>query len=341
MRIVVTGAGLVGCHAARELADAGHQVLLLDAMPQADYLSAVAGPRAELSRRDITDVDPLTDDLRQWRAEAVLHTAALIGRKAEANPYLAYWVNTSGTAAVAEAARRTGITRLVHVSSLAVYDWAAASAASAASAAGAGAIKETAPTGPQTVYGASKLAAEAVVTGYAGNGYFRAAILRLAGVLGPGLYRGGSQIGRALHHAVAVARDGGEAVIGPSLEGHEYLYAADAGRAARLALDALDQAAEGVRVYNIGTGRLHLAGDIAAAIRAALPGAHVSARPGPPPPFRPLDLTRARRELGFRPRWDLRQAIAALARFSVAGGADGADGFPSDDAAISMGGAQR
>jgi dTDP-4-dehydrorhamnose reductase len=79
-----------------------------------------------VARRDVTDVDPLAEDLREWHAEAVLHTAALVGQKAETNPYLAYWVNTGGTAAVAEAVRRAGVSRLVHISSLAVYDWDAA-----------------------------------------------------------------------------------------------------------------------------------------------------------------------------------------------------------------------
>jgi nucleoside-diphosphate-sugar epimerase len=96
---------------------------------------------------------------------------------------------------------------------------------------------------------------------------------------------------------------------------HEYLYAADAARAARLALDALNRAGRDVRVYNIGTCRLHLAEDIAAAIRAAVPRADVATRPGPPSAFPPLDLTRARRELGFRPLWDIRQGVVALASF--------------------------
>ena len=314
MRAVVTGAGLVGCHAARELIDAGHEVLLLDARPEPDYLSAVVGSQPELARRDVTDVEGLTADLRAWRAEAILHTAALIGQKADANPFLAYWVNTGGTAAVAEAARRAGVTRLVQISSLAVYDW------DEVLARGAGSVPETGPTSARTVYGGSKLAAEAIVTGYAAEGYFRAAILRLAGVFGPGLYSAGSVVGLTLQRVVAAIRDGRKAVIGPALEGHEYLYATDAGRAARLTLDALDRTAEDVRVYNIGTGRLHLAGDIAAAIQAAVPGANVEARPGPPPAFLPVDVTRARRELGFQPLRDIEQGITALSDFLALNG---------------------
>jgi UDP-glucose 4-epimerase len=321
MRTVVTGAGLVGCHTARELTDAGHQVLLLDARPEPGYLAAVAGPQPELARRDVTDVDRLTEDLRAWRAEAIVHTAALVGPKADANPFLAYWVNTGGTAAVAEAARRAGVTRLVHISSLAVYDW------DALPTGGARSVPETGPTSARTVYGGSKLAAEVVVTGYAAQGCFRATILRLAGVFGPGLYSGGSLLGSTLQRLVAAARQGQRAVVGRVLEGHEYLYAADAGRAARLALDALDRTStQDARVYNIGTGRMHLAGDIAAAIQASVPGATVVPRPGPAPAGLPLDVTRARRELGFQPQWDIRLGVAALAGFLLLNGSifDGA-----------------
>lgn len=309
MRTVVTGAGLVGCHAAKELTSAGHQVLLLDARPGPRYVSAVAGPQAELARRDVTDVDHLTEDLRTWRADAILHTAALVGPKADANPFLAYWVNTGGTTAVAEAARRAGVKRLVHISTLAVYDW------DTVLESGTRSVPETGPTSARTVYGGSKLAAEAVVTGYAGEGWIRAAILRLAGVFGPGLYAGGSLVGRTLQHAVAAVTQGREAVIGPASAGHEYLYAADAGRAARLALEALDQATEDARVYNIGTGRLHTAADVAAAIQVAVPGAKAIARSGPRPPFLPVDVTRARHELGFQPLWDLERGVKALASF--------------------------
>jgi UDP-glucose 4-epimerase len=331
LRTVVTGAGLVGCHAARELTGAGHQVLLLDVRPEPGYLSVVAGPQAELARRDITDVDRLTEDLRAWRAEAIVHTAALVGPKADAHPFLAYWVNTGGTTAVAEAARRAGVTRLVHVSTLAVYDWDAVLASGAVS------VPETAPTSARTVYGGSKLAAEAVVTSYAGGGWFRAAILRLAGVFGPGFYLGGSQVGRTLQRAVAQARRGQEVVIGPALAGHEYLYAADAGRAARLAFHALDQARDDACVYNIGTGRLYMAADVAAAIQAAVPGSKVTPGPGPRPPFRPVDVTRAHRELGFEPVWDLERGIAALASFQDKHGSD-SHGAPTGLVSVDGGG---
>ena len=91
----------------------------------------------------------------------------------------------------------------------------------------------------------------------------------------------------------------------------EWLYSKDAAAAALLALHAKGLES---RVFNIGTGRMVSAEDVAAAVSRIVPGARIRIDPphagAPAPEMRgPLDLTRARAELGYAPQYDLEAAI--------------------------------
>lgn len=301
LRVLVTGAGLVGCHTAAELVAAGHRVTLLDLRPQRDYVAEVAGASVEVVTGGVGDVHGLYELLRSTGAQAVVHSAALVGRKAEANPYLAFVVNAGGTAAVAEACRREGVRRLVHCSSLAVYDWAAA--------AGLARVPESVPSGPATAYGASKVAAETVVRAYGHRGWLDPVILRLAGTYGRGHFRGGSQLGAAVDAALRRCLAGQPAVLTGALAPCEYLYARDAGRAARL---AVEYRGGGVTLCNVGSGAVATPRQLAAALRQVVPGAEVEAGPDDTPVL-PLDGTHAAAVLGYEPAYDLVAGLTDLA----------------------------
>jgi UDP-glucose 4-epimerase len=296
VRVLVTGAGLLGAHTAAELAGAGHPVALVDLRPDPRYLACVLSPVPPVFQLDVRDLSGLQDLLRQHRADAVVHTAGLLGVKANRNPYLAFHVNGGSCAAVAEAARRVGVPRLVQLSSLAVYDWPAVRETST--------VDESFPTAPRTPYAASKLAGELAVRCYAASGWLDVTVLRLAGVYGPGLFGGGALLGGLLQQVVARAVGGRPVTVPVRLSGHEYLHAADAAAAVRL---FLEQGCSGV--YNVGTGRVHSADEVASAVRQAVPGASVRAAAGPPDLPPPLALRRVRRDL---PDWHCRTLDAGV-----------------------------
>ena len=59
MNVLITGAGLAGCHSARALAERGHQVMLFDVAPNVEYVRSVAGdlPVHQGVSRNLRDFD--------------------------------------------------------------------------------------------------------------------------------------------------------------------------------------------------------------------------------------------------------------------------------------------
>lgn len=302
MRVLITGAGLLGGHVAAELTTIGHSVAMLDVMPDDRYLRwLTGGSDVRVERGDARDPGVVAAALRRHRAQAVVHTAALLGRKAAANPYLAFQVNAGATAAVAEAARLAKVPRMVHVSSLAVYDWPNATEHPT--------VDESFPTAARTPYSASKLAGEVAVDCYAASGWLEVCVLRLAGVYGPGRHRGGAVFGGLLQQVIRRAQGGEPVTVPARLDGHEYLYVPDAARALRLVLEH-----DLTGVYNVGTGRTYSAAEVAEGLRRAVPGASVDVAVDRPAPPGHLDVARIRRAL---PEWSctgLDAGLAALAR---------------------------
>ncbi|HLH24340.1 MAG TPA: NAD(P)-dependent oxidoreductase [Chloroflexota bacterium] len=302
MRVLITGAGLIGCHAARELVARGDQVTLFDLTPREDYVARVVGGDVRLVRGDTRELPAVLEAVQAAQPECVVHTAGLIGGNAQQVPYRGFQVNIGGTINVAEAVRLGGVRRLVHASTQGVNDLSQPQTAP---------LTEEFPVGGDAVYAASKVACEQVLKAYAAAYGFELALLRFAGVYGYGHYTGGSGIGQGMHALLQAALEGRPAPIGAGIpESNEMIYAKDAGRGVAAAVHA---ARLPHQVYNIGTGVLATPDTIMQALQRVIPGATAS-RSGPPRPDRharqqPFDLTRARAELGYEPQFDLEAGI--------------------------------
>ena len=111
--VLVTGsAGFVGEAVVRELLSRGRTVVAFDLQP----LDAVPGVTAVAG--DVRDLDALISLIRQHAVESVIHLAARIGVLSDAEPHISTLVNVVGTSNVLEAARLTGIHRVVLASSI-------------------------------------------------------------------------------------------------------------------------------------------------------------------------------------------------------------------------------
>lgn len=298
MRLLVTGAGTVGTAVARAAAAEGLPTLLVD-------VREVSGP-FPTARCDVTDTAALLGVFRDWRPDAVVHTAGVIGRRVSTAPTLAVGVNVTGAVSVLDCARRCAVGRAVLTSSLSVYDWSERGVAGAADA-----VAEERAGRPRTLYGASKLAAETVARSLAEAGGPTVTALRLAGVYGAGGGVAGAVLSTTLHGVVRRLLAGEHVTLPPVLGCVEYLAAADAARAVLLALRAPHGADAPWRALNVGAGRVHTGAELAAALREVVPGAEVTAGP-PAAAVPPLDLTAAREVLGYEPSVGLAEGLAEL-----------------------------
>lgn len=98
MNILITGAGLIGAHAARHAIDAGEQVVLFDLSPNREYIQTIVGKDgAEIVAADMRDLPALLSALQRYNIDTVAHTAGLIGSRVQENSYTGATNNILGT----------------------------------------------------------------------------------------------------------------------------------------------------------------------------------------------------------------------------------------------------
>ena len=121
MNILITGAGLIGSHAARHMVDAGHKVVLFDLSPNRDYLAKVVGKdRADIVAANMLDLPALLTALEKFNVDTMVHTAGLIGGHVQENSYTGATNNILGTINILESARLRKLRRVVYVSTFGV-----------------------------------------------------------------------------------------------------------------------------------------------------------------------------------------------------------------------------
>lgn len=310
MNILITGAGLIGCHAARRLVDGGHRVVLLDSSPDPDYIRSVVGANNEptVISADVRDLPGLIRALREHEIDTVVHTAGLIGSNVSAQPFTGFDVNVQGSVHVAEAVSLLKLRRLVYLSTFGAYDWDAPAS---------GPIGEEFPLRGSGPYAATKAATEQLLGAWSGLYGFELIVLRPSGVFGRGHYRGGSTVGIVMNDLVLGALRGRPVRVPENKLGvNEYVYVKDVAQAVEKACLVPTVAS---RAFNVGTGILWSAEEIADKLSGIADGTKVTLVPAGPGDKvtrrnQPLDLSRSRAELGYEPAFSLEAALADYVR---------------------------
>jgi UDP-glucose 4-epimerase len=166
MRVLVAGgAGYVGSHMVKLLADRGDEVTVLDDL-STGHADAVR--RGRLVQGDIADAATTKKLLEQERIEAVIHFAACsLVRESVADPLKYYARNVAGTVSLLKAMRDAGVAKIVFSSSAAVYGDPRRLP-----------IDEEHPREPLNPYGSTKLAIERMLAECSAAYGLGAAVLR-------------------------------------------------------------------------------------------------------------------------------------------------------------------
>lgn len=284
-RVLVTGgSGFIGRHVVAALREHGHIVTVADRVRFPDDL--VHTVTGDLCRPDVRElaVTPQTD--------AIVHLAAetSVLRSIEC-PVLVQRTNVEMTVALLELARERAVGSFVLASTNAVVG------------PHEGTITEDLPLAPMTPYGATKAAAEMIMSGYSGAFGLRTPALRLTNVYGPGMTEKDSFIPRLLR---AAAADQGVQIYGTGRQQRDLVHVSDAAWALARAVSCWPSGP-----VIIGSGRSHTVADLAQAAREAtgksIPAQHVAAKLGEMPAVI-VDISRARSR-GYEPSVSLAQGI--------------------------------
>ncbi|MGD9812719.1 MAG: NAD-dependent epimerase/dehydratase family protein [Sphingobium sp.] len=175
MKVLLTGAnGFVGIEAARQLVEAGHEVLAADNLRYCPWrITGLAGDALELLEIDLRDHEAVAGMVERFQPDAIIHLAAVhFIPECERLPHDAVSINLQATVNLLSSCPSS--CRFVFASTAAVY------APSSVPHVIAGTI------GPMDVYGHTKLAGEELVRYYSRKTGFEACIVRLFNVVGPG-----------------------------------------------------------------------------------------------------------------------------------------------------------
>jgi UDP-glucose 4-epimerase len=302
MKILVTGAGVIGCHTVRQLAEQGHDVTLVDVAPNMPAVTSIVDlSKVPLVNCDVTDIAAIENVLTSRGVERVIHTAALMTAACRADPRRGLQVNAFGTTNLLDCARRGMIDRIVLSSSNVVE----------------------APS--TSVYALSKYLSEQVTKMYRQSYGVKAVSLRYAAVFGAWNGPPTSIPARLMRMMVDAAVQKKPAVIEDPLfiwKGVDSFVDARDCAAANVAAALADNPV--TAVYDVAPAKGLAFEEIVSAIHSRFPDFNVDYRVTTDKGFAgypvkdqvQVDNEAAKREIGFTPRFSIRDTVDETARFA-------------------------
>jgi UDP-glucose 4-epimerase len=226
-----------------------------------------------------------------------------------ASPIGTFRVNVGGSLNVFEAMRLFGVKRVVNLSSEETYGVFESDR-----------IDETHPNRPLKPYGISKYAVERLACDYASSYGLECLHVRTCWVYGPGLPR--PRVPKILVDAAVAGQKLHLSSGGDFRVDHVYIDDCVEGIS-----KVLDKPQHRYDVYHIATGEAPSLAEIVDIIKELVPDADLAIGPGP---YRfvdgteavrkgALDITRARTELGYQPRYPIKNGLAAYIEATRAG----------------------
>ncbi|MEW5794821.1 MAG: NAD-dependent epimerase/dehydratase family protein [Candidatus Zixiibacteriota bacterium] len=288
-RVLVTGgAGFIGSHLVDALVGKGHEVTVFDnfSTGREENLSSSLS-KVKVIREDILNLQALSQ--AATGTNLIYHLAAISSVPLSVdNPTETFQVNLIGTSNVLEAARRSGIKRVVFISSASVY--------------GADApvpFRETLPLEGSSPYATSKLIGEQLCNLYRRLYGLETVALRLFSVYGPRQNPRSQYANVIPAFSTRLLRGEAPVIYGTGKQTRDFIFVGDVVKALWVA--GRKNGING-EVINFGSGRqttvLQLLALISKSLRIDIPPQFAPAKPGDDPRTC-ADTRKARRVLGI------------------------------------------
>ena len=230
-RVLITGgAGLVGSHLARHLLDE-NEVVVADDLSKGDRERIPDG--AEFVEADMTSEDDVAEAIT-GDLDCVFHFAAYTDTN-YANPRQLFEENGAMTYNVLERMQEVGVSNVAFTSSSTVYGEAPMPTP-----------EDHAPLEPISIYGASKLADEGLLSTYAHSYDFTVWLYRFANIVGP------NQRGNVVPDFIQKLDENPDEleILGDGRQEKSYLHVSDCVEAVCHVVENTD---EPMNTYNLGT----------------------------------------------------------------------------------------
>lgn len=288
MTVLVTGGnGLIGSRIIRKLLERGESVASFDLAPPRVNLP-LHRHLAEVPfyRGDITQLPHLLEACAVHQVSRIIHMAALLPPDTEERPHFGMQVNILGTNNVFEAARWSGVARVVYASSIAVYG--------VQETFGERPLTEDDLTAPINVYGFTKAANDFAAGQYRERYGLDLRGIRIGTVFGQGRTTGMTgMIGGLMISLPAI----GQPVAMPfrAAEASPMIHAEDA---AEIFVQAALSSELRHNVYLTG-GHLATIGDLADLVRQFIPAAEIATGDRAVPHVYLVDNSRMLSDIGY------------------------------------------
>lgn len=302
----------------RELVESGEKTIVLDVVPLPGNLATEFGDRIQYYQFDVGEISPLIFLFKKHKVDKVIHLAALTGTAPDDFPLVKFRVNAVGTMNIFEAARLTGVQRVLMASTRTVYPDFSGTPHGAPNYEP---VLEDHWTDVVRPYEVWKLAGERMGEFYQRQFGLEFAAFRFAVYYAPErVIRHGQPHAMGRLHTMMARAVQGQPYSQPSGADQpmDIVYVKDLARMIALALQAKKLPRS---VYNTGSGTTVKVREIAKAIQAAVPGAKFDIGAGMD--FAPgawrfclLSIDRAKEDFSFAPVWPLEKGIKDCIRMT-------------------------
>ena len=302
--LVIGGTGVMGHYVVRELVSRGHRPVILTVSGNTRYIVDLL-EKVEVVKGDVMDHRGIAEVVGGHSITHIAHLGSAVGPAAEEDPRWTMQVGVEGMVNVLEAAHSNGVQRVVFASSKTAYGIIQGKYTHPTYHP----LPEDYPSNPINAYGISKLAAEHLGMMYQKRYGVEFLALRFASTVGPGKLEHHGQ--HSVHNQIIENAMAGQSTMIPQGEDsrRDTLYNADAALGIVCAMDAPTPAHT---IYHIGAGLGIKLQRFVDAVRVFYPKAEVSIGPGAGPPLLDcvLDISRARKELDYNPRYNAETMVA-------------------------------
>jgi UDP-glucose 4-epimerase len=311
--LICGGAGYIGSNMTASLAAEKHHPVIYDNLSKG-HKAAIA--EYEFVKGDLSDYNLLVKTLKKYKIDAVCHFAGLIevGESVQV-PLKYYHNNVSCTQILLSAMEAAGVEKFIFSSSAAVYGIPRQVP-----------ISEDAPTAPINPYGEAKLVVEKMCHFQSQTGKLRFASLRYFNAAGAGANGTLGEDHRPESHLIpltifaAMGKTDTIKIYGTDYSTpdgtcvRDYIHIEDLCSAHLLALSKLEQSRE--LIYNLGNGSGYSVKEVIETVKK-VSGKNFkvieSERRQGDAPVLTADATKAKKELGWKPKFPNLEKIIATA----------------------------